>query len=121
MKILDVTGLKIAQLSQKHEVIAGNLINAHTPGYKQREISFASIMNREESLVKTNERHMDTGTSGEDGKLIQEKEVGVQGSLDGNTVDVDAQRSELAKNALNLETQIRFANHFLRLEKIAAS
>lgn len=119
---LDITGKRIEQLSLRHQVLAGNIANAQTPGYKQKDIAFGELVNKQAmSLAASHEKHFTTGMETGCGGVIKESEVGLQGSLDGNTVDLDEQRSEIAKNALNLEAQIRFASHYLRLEQIAAS
>jgi flagellar basal body rod protein FlgB len=41
-------------------------------------------------------------------------------SMDGNTVDLDYERGQMASNALDMETQMRFATHYLRQRQISA-
>ena len=120
---LNYTGLKIDQLSQRHQVLAGNIANAQTPGYKSKDIQFEDVLNQTNdlNLNQTNQKHFGLEEKTETQGLTLDKESNRQASLDGNTVDLDEERAELAKNALNLEAQMRFATHYLRLSQIAAS
>jgi flagellar basal-body rod protein FlgB len=111
--------------SQRQELIASNIANADTPGYKARDIDFASalqgVMARSAPpagvLNATSPLHIG-GTAQNpdllpDGTQVQYRGV-VQGAVDGNTVDMDVERNQFADNALRYEAGITMINHQIR-------
>ena len=88
-KMLDVSAIK-------HKVIANNIANINTPGYKKMEVSFAEQL---EKVIK------DTSMNKFDNfqpKIVVSKED-TNGSVrnDGNNVDMDKEVSSLMKNTLS--------------------
>jgi flagellar basal-body rod protein FlgB len=107
--------------SQRQELIASNIANADTPGYKARDIDFASalqgVMARSAPpagvLNATSPLHIG-GTAQNsdllpDGTQVQYRGV-VQGAVDGNTVDIDVERNQFADNALRYEAGVTLIN-----------
>lgn len=126
MDALDRTAARLAVLGSRQQVLVGNVANAQTPGYKAREIDFASAFDTISkgeapggALVRTHAAHM--GLDSEGGADVFEKKTALQPSADGSNVDLDEERAHLAQNALNIEAQMRFATHYLRLRQTAAS
>jgi flagellar basal-body rod protein FlgB len=111
--------------SQRQQVLASNIANADTPGYKARDIDFASalqgVMARSAPpagvLAATAPAHLGgAAQSGDvlpDGTQLQYRGV-VQGSVDGNTVDMDVERNQFADNALRYEAGITMINQQIR-------
>lgn len=111
--------------SQRQELIASNIANADTPGYKARDIDFANalqgVMARTSPpagvLNATAPAHL--GGAGQnrdllpDGTQVQYRGV-VQGAVDGNTVDMDVERNQFADNALRYEAGITMLNSQIR-------
>ncbi|MDR5835210.1 flagellar basal body rod protein FlgB [Caballeronia sp. LZ034LL] len=117
----------------RQELLSSNIANADTPGYKARDVEFSSALagalkqngtasnsstlkmaqpvslSTSSSLAVTSQGHMSgtstlaaSGGSTDDyGKLAYR--VPSQPSLDGNTVDLDAERVQFADNALHFE------------------
>lgn len=87
-KMLDVS-------SVKHKVIANNIANVNTPGYKKMEVSFADQL--EKVLNKDSMNKFDTLQP----KIVISKEDS-SGTVrnDGNNVDMDKEVSSLVKNTL---------------------
>jgi len=88
-KMLDVSAIK-------HKVIANNIANINTPGYKKMEVSFAEQI---EKVIK------DTSMNKFDNfqpKIVVSKED-TNGTVrnDGNNVDMDKEVSSLMKNTLS--------------------
>lgn len=104
--------------SRRSEVLAGNLANADTPGYKARDIDFkdalANVKSGQESasLKTTNAGHINSsGTSGGrvDDVLGEMKfRNPTQPSLDGNTVDPLREKAAFMENALLYQTNLKF-------------
>jgi flagellar basal-body rod protein FlgB len=100
--------VKAARLQRrKAEVIAGNIANLDTPGYKARDFRFEAELRRAAgpvatdqplALTRTQSRHLPLSgnESGDIGKtVIQENKLG---GLDGNTVNLDREMAEQAIN-----------------------
>lgn len=92
--------------SQRHNLISSNIANADTPGYKAGHIAFEDELNKmmpsgsRLRLATTNENHMPQSVdlSKLQPDVVQETDA-VQ-RIDGNTVNLDRETVELAKNQL---------------------
>lgn len=96
--------------AQRHQVVASNIANADTPGYKARDFSFETAMQnamagRMEAggvgLARTSAGHMAGSGGGGAAQLQFRKET--QSAVDGNTVDMDVERAQIAENALQYQ------------------
>lgn len=117
MDMLDSVAQRMFLGTKRHAVIAGNIANAQTPGYIPKDVEasgFGSLL----SLANSNVRHLPVLGSGGSGVVNRPGDVDMA-SLDGNKVDLDKERGLMAMNALDVEAQIRFANHYLRQKQIA--
>ena len=95
---------------QRQELLAANIANADTPGYKARDINFADTF--KQALAgsagglqadTTNPGHLPATASHQNSVLYRAM---VQGSVDGNTVDMDVERAQFADNALRYEASV---------------
>lgn len=101
--------------AQRQEILASNIANADTPGYQARDIDFASQMNKvlEQgraqgsglSLAVTSARHIPAENLQAPSMDLMYR-VPDQPSLDGNTVDMDRERTEFADNSLKYQTDL---------------
>jgi flagellar basal-body rod protein FlgB len=107
--------------SLRHELLSSNLVNADTPNYKARDIDFQTVLMQRLigqasrsslSLDRTNQGHFQMTSAIESPKPMYR--VGVQPSLDGNTVDPDIERSQFVKNAFFTEATLSFLGSSLR-------
>ncbi|MCF6337968.1 MAG: flagellar basal body rod protein FlgB [Gammaproteobacteria bacterium] len=104
--------------SRRAEVLAGNLANADTPGYKARDIDFKAALQQVKSgmgdvtLRTTNPNHINSaGTSpGRIDDVLGEMKYRIpsQPSLDGNTVDSLKEKAAFMENALLYQTNLQF-------------
>lgn len=115
---------------QRQELIAANIANADTPNYKARDIDFKSAMQAAAAGIsketfntaKTSARHLDgipskgpsNGASGE--PLFRPI---IQGSVDGNTVDMDVERNQFVDNGIRYEASLTMIN--AQLKKMLAA
>jgi len=107
--------------AQRQELLAANIANADTPNYKARDFDFASALKNAMSgtssstvsPTKTSEMHMgsssDTPSIPSQSGDIQYRNT-VQGSVDGNTVDMDVERNQFADNAIRYEASLIMIN-----------
>ncbi|MCB5187985.1 flagellar basal body rod protein FlgB [Methylobacillus caricis] len=99
---------------QRQELLAANIANADTPGYKARDINFADTFKQALagidhsglSAATTNSAHLQANapSNGQPGGVMFRSII--QGSVDGNTVDMDVERTQFADNALRYEASI---------------
>ena len=95
--------------SERQKLIASNIANADTPGFKARDIDFVSALkNAQASQSKLQAPGMKP--MGDKGPMNTELmyRSAVQRSADGNTVDIDVERAQFAENAVRYEAQTMF-------------
>lgn len=112
---IDAHGQALELLSQRQKVLAGNIANADTPGFKARDFNFA------QALAAAREAMPRPGTpaaAAQQSAPVPPPQLlwrtADQPSLDGNTVDLDRERAHFADNALRYEATLRFINHDVR-------
>ncbi len=93
----------------RQQLIASNIANADTPGYKARDVDFAAALKNAEAA------HVNARTPARSSEGVpQGTEVlfrsAVQRSVDGNSVDLDVERAQFAENAVRYEAQLMFIN-----------
>lgn len=99
--------------AERSEVLANNLSNSDTPGFKARDFDFQAILRGEQEQRKsvgvnrTNERHL-AGRATTESTL--DYRVPHQPAIDGNTVDPHYEHSEFTKNALDYNASFEFLN-----------
>ncbi|MFV0371264.1 MAG: flagellar basal body rod protein FlgB [Azonexus sp.] len=96
--------------AQRHQVLASNIANADTPNYKARDFDFAGAMQQAmggrigESgldMARTNKGHL-AGEAGMGFPHLQYR-TETQSSVDGNTVNMDVERNQIADNAIQYQ------------------
>jgi flagellar basal-body rod protein FlgB len=94
----------------RQQLIASNIANADTPGYKARDIDFAAALkSAEASQAKPASQALRAG--GPDATPLGAELLyrsAVQRSIDGNTVDMDVERAQFAENSVRYEAQLMF-------------
>ena len=99
--------------SKRMEVLADNLANSDTPGYKARDIDFRAAMahaggaDSPVTLATTNASHIATDpATGADASL--KYRVPLAPSLDGNTVDSQQEQAAFADNTVRYQATLTF-------------
>jgi len=80
----------LAVRAERQQIISSNIANADTPHYKARDLDFSQAM-----------RGALNGAATLKAAPLYRAER--QGSIDGNTVDMDVERNQFAENALRYE------------------
>ena len=105
----------LALRAQRQEVLSANIAHADTPNYKARDFDFgstlASAMERgralgSTSLSTTSARHLSGSTAGAGVQPELLYRTPSQSSMDGNTVEMDAERVNFADNAMRYEANL---------------
>ena len=79
---------------QRLGLLASNIANAATPGFKARDLDFRAAL-----------ASADGGASG-----ATKFRVPVQSSLDGNSVELSVEQAQFAENAVQYRTTLAFLN-----------
>ncbi|MEW6119153.1 MAG: flagellar basal body rod protein FlgB [Pseudomonadota bacterium] len=96
---------------QRQQVLASNIANADTPNYKARDFDFRAALSNAlqgnpaqggTTLATTAAGHLRGSTALSTQSFLQYRNP-AQGNVDGNTVDVDAERAAFAENAVQYE------------------
>jgi flagellar basal-body rod protein FlgB len=109
------------QRLKRQDVIASNLVNAYTPGYRALGYEFESQLQAAidsgdgQQLRTTDPRHIRHAGLTQDGNLKGDLHVKPTESVgnDGNTVDVDKEMSDMAANQLIYRATIETLNRRL--------
>ena len=95
----------------RQELLSSNVANADTPNFKAKDIDFSSVL-REKLALTTNTTKVGliTTSSGHilEGNLLYR--VPLQPSADGNTVDMNMERTQFADNAIKYDVIITLLN-----------
>lgn len=115
-------------LTYRQELLASNIANADTPHFKARDIDFkgaldAALAGRsrdDAGLAVTSSRHITSGPGSSLGGAVRYR-AEFQPSIDGNTVNMDIERSAFAENALRLEAALTFIGGNFKTLQLAMS
>lgn len=112
---LDFHGQALLLRSERQRLIAGNIANADTPGFKARDFDFASALRAATGRGAAGEGiARDVLTPGGRIEPTLRYALPSQTHLDNNTVDMDRERAAFADNAVKYESTLRFINGSLR-------
>ena len=98
---------------KRSQVLAENIANADTPGYKAKDMDFqtalAGAQSRQSgSLGRTDPKHFEISTarhSDSQYRIPNQPDTG-----DGNTVDIERERAAFAENTVKYEAALRAIN-----------
>ena len=111
--------------AHRQQLIASNIANADTPHFKARDIDFKTALEgasggtRIARMITTAPNHMCSpagSTAGGEPLLYR---TAVQGSVDGNTVDMDVERNQFADNAIHYEANLTFISDQIKTLRAA--
>lgn len=117
---------------QRQGVLAGNLANLDTPGFRPKDIDFAAAMSSASAglgdagggaVARTDTQHMDAegqvlGLAGDAHRAAAAPVIETGGetpSLDGNQVDLDRTMAAIAQNSLQYNANARAATRKLAI------
>ncbi len=109
-KSFDLMAQALKYRSLRRDLISSNIANIDTPEYKSRDIDFEHALEEEKNklyqnntdsklqLAKTNKRDLGSLEDNENEKPTIFFRDGQDARNDGNTVDLDVETTEMAKN-----------------------
>ena len=95
--LFGVHGAALEVRSQRMGLLASNIANASTPGFKAKDVDFRSAL----AAVETG------GDDNAFAKTVQFR-VPTQPSMDGNTVELSQEQTAFAENAVQYQTTLSF-------------
>lgn len=98
MEIFGIHETALQLKSKRAEVLANNLVNSSTPGFKARDFNFHQTLANE--INQPNPR----GTR----EIKLSYRVPMQPTTDGNTVETDVEQMLYAQNALDYKATLSF-------------
>ena len=112
--------------AHRQQILAGNIANADTPNYKARDFDFSvalkdAVAGRSGGdlpLATTSSGHI-AGAAGSSGPTRLMYRTPAQDSVDGNTVDMDLERSAFSENAIQYQAGLTFITHQLKMQMAA--
>ncbi len=97
--LFGVHGAALEVRSQRMGVLASNIANVSTPGFKAKDIDFKAALASAE--VDGGDRGIAAATK---------YRVPLQTSMDGNTVELSQEQTAFAENAVQYQTTLSFLN-----------
>ncbi|MGB0936983.1 MAG: flagellar basal body rod protein FlgB [Colwellia sp.] len=97
--------------AQRAEIIAANIANADTPGYKAKGLDFQKVMaqakvEQSHGMVATHDKHFNIGLQNNAGVAYRVPEQPDTG--DGNSVDVQKERNMYLQNSMAYQASLQF-------------
>ncbi len=125
-RLFDLHTRALGLANQRLELLADNVANADTPGYKARDIDFQSAMqsagqsggsssnlNGELPMTATRAGHLATAGGGPNTTTPLYR-VPDQPSLDGNTVDSQKENAAIAETSVQYQATLTFLSARIR-------
>ncbi len=138
---LQFHGKALTLRAERQAVLAGNIANADTPGFKARDMNFAGELQRATggagaaatdgaagridgaapliaavAAQPTTPGHLPlaggAGRPDDDSRMLYRRPE--QAAIDGNTVELDRERAAFADNSVRYEATLRFINSHIR-------
>jgi len=105
---------------QRTELLARNLANADTPGYKAQDLDFRAALaaaggaDKSVAMRATSAHHISTANGAANAPADLQYRTPLAPSLDGNTVDVQMEQAAFAENAVRYQATLSFLSGCFR-------
>ena len=120
MELFDVTfqtlDLALGAAGKRQEVLANNLANVNTPGYKRLDVEFDGMLAKAVDAARAGDKSalqaMRPGVTTDDSVAVR---------ADGNSVDVDQEMAFLAENNIRYNALVQLSQKKLETLKYVIS
>jgi flagellar basal-body rod protein FlgB len=122
--------LSMRMRSMRHEILAGNIANADTPGYRAKDLEFSAALQsilgpEKDGAAGSGPRVQLIASEPADVSNVPPESLvrvrQVEGKLDDNSVDLDKQIATLVENSLSYETSLTLLGRTLANLRYAIS
>ncbi|TCS39162.1 flagellar basal-body rod protein FlgB [Paucimonas lemoignei] len=109
--------------AQRQQLLASNIANADTPNFKARDIDFNKALQgalaksgppNAPEMARTDTVHLSSKNGNTVGGAPLLYRTEQQGNVDGNTVNMDAERNQFTDNAIRYEAGLTLINAQIR-------
>ncbi len=109
---------KIVQAANmRQKVIASNIANSDTPGFKARDVKFSGVLSNEVKMSTTDPKHIQGKNGGKgSGTVITENDLSWG---DRNNVELDVEVAKMTENSLRHEAALKILNSKIRMYRNA--
>jgi flagellar basal-body rod protein FlgB len=107
VRMIDMLSRQLDEKMARNRLIASNVANIDTPGFKAKDISFETALKSSQAQLQlrlTAPEHMPGSLAGT-GQVVESK---TPGRPDGNNVDLDEEMLKLSKNNIEYNTAVQF-------------
>lgn len=114
--LLEFYSEALAARARRQQLLASNIANADTPGYRARDLDFAALLRDQSNgmtLARTRAGHRAVAMRPREPEFVVYR-VPLQSALDGNTVELDFERAQFSDNALRYEAGLVALNAHIR-------
>ncbi|TCK18871.1 flagellar basal-body rod protein FlgB [Thiogranum longum] len=110
-KAIGIMPEHLSVYGKRSSLLASNIANANTPGYKARDIDFRAALaqagGEQMALKTTRGNHIaDAGSTMSGPEILYRTPL--QPSLDGNTVDSQQEKARFTENAIRYQSTLTF-------------
>ncbi|MCQ1057424.1 MULTISPECIES: flagellar basal body rod protein FlgB [Photobacterium] len=91
--------------TERAKVLAGNLANVDTPGFKARDFDFQAAI----ASVEAQQQSRSGQVAAQTAPALQYRNP-YNNTMDGNTVELGVEQAQYAQNAMDFETSLTFLN-----------
>jgi flagellar basal-body rod protein FlgB len=103
---------------ERHPVLAGNVANVDTPGYRSVDLEETTPEQAPGELARTDDRHL--ATSELEGTRVSFDDAPGGAGMDGNTVELERELAKIDANRVRYGTATELASRRLALLRYAA-
>jgi flagellar basal-body rod protein FlgB len=98
---------------KRSAILADNIANADTPGYKAKDLDFATALanaksSQSSSISRTHEKHFQLSTDMQ--QEVKFRNVEQTDTGDGNSVDIHRERNAFSQNSMEYQASLNFLN-----------
>ncbi len=105
---------------RRHALLASNIANAETPGYRPQDLSFDAYLSKMGQLTTTEGRHMEAVGGSRYQMSLFEDPVDSPGN-DGNGVSMEREMGKVVANTHRFQASVEMIQRRLSLLKYAAT
>lgn len=103
----------------RQRVIASNIANSDTPGYKAKDVKFGDLLGKEIRLMTSDPKHFrNSGDNDVAGNMTIEQ---TPSWGDGNNVELNVEVAKMTENSLMHNAAVRILNAKIKLFRSAIS
>ena len=116
-KSFDLHARALTLRAERASILARNIANSDTPGFRARDLDFQSVLQATDGgsggeLLRTHRSHLGFEQGAAGGNIVYR--IPVQAPRNGNTVELDVEKSAYTQAAIRYEASAQFIDGSIR-------